>query len=817
MSDSNGTKGKTIVELPMIALRGLSVFPNMILNFDVERAMSVAALNNAADGERRILLLAQKDITKESPVEADLYKVGTICYIKQLLRIPGGGIKVLVEGMQRATLVRISSDDEFFVAEVEPIEDKAPARLTPRVEALIRKSVGLFDAYASMTGNITKEAVLAILTATDPGYTADYITQNMYLAPEKKQLVLETVSVVKRLERVCEIVAREIDVLEIEQQLDERLRGRLERQQRDHVLREQLRIIQSELGEAAEMLSDFDIYRYKFERLKLPEDIEKKLMREIDRLERQPYGSTEASVIRNYLDTCLELPWNTVSKERLDIMAARRILDKDHFGLEKVKDRIIDFLSVKRLTQKTNGTILCLVGPPGVGKTSIAISIARALNRRLARLALGGVHDEAEIRGHRKTYVGAMPGRIIAAINQAGTRNPLMLLDEIDKLGSDYRGDPSSALLEALDPEQNATFRDHYLELPFDLSDVMFITTANTTSTIPRPLLDRMEIIELTSYTDLEKLEIAKRYLVPKQRVKNGLTARQFRMTDDAILDLITGWTRESGVRSLEREIGAACRKTAKSIVMEEKKTVTVKSPMLEALLGPRRFKPEKAAGREEVGLVRGLAWTASGGETLDVEVNVLPGTGKLELTGNLGDIMKESAHAAVSYIRGRAEMLGIDPDFYKNRDIHIHFPEGAIPKDGPSAGITIAIAVISALTGASVRRDIAMTGEITLRGRILAIGGLKEKTMAALRAGVKTVIIPADNASDLEEIDQSVRRALYFVTAEHIDNVLDVALDFSTAAAVQKSPEPCRKEEPIRTVITDTPERIDPGAAIRQ
>ena len=796
--------------LPMLALRGLSVFPNMLLNFDVERAMSVAALNIASEGERRIFLVAQKDITKESPSENDLYKVGTICYVKQLLRIPGGGIKVLVEGLQRAYLKRILSDKKYFYAEVEPVSVLTLEKTTPRVEALVRKSVSLFDSYSSITGNVTKEAVIAIYSATDPGYIADYIAQNMYMKPEKKQQILETAAPVKRLELICDMLLSEIEVIEIEHQIDERLRGRLERQQRDHVLREQLRVIQSELGELSDSATETDDYRGRIHALKLEGEIEKKLLREVDRLEKQQFGSSESAVIRNYLDVCLELPWKTVSKERLDVKAARRILDEDHYGLTKVKERIIDFLSVKQLTHQTGGTILCLVGPPGVGKTSVAISIAKALNRKLSRIALGGIHDEAEIRGHRKTYVGAMPGRIIAAISQAGTKNPLLLLDEIDKLGSDYRGDPSSALLEALDPEQNATFRDHYLEIPFDLSDVMFITTANTTSTIPRPLLDRMEVIELSSYTDMEKLEIAKSHLIPKQRKKHGLTQRQFKLSDDAVLEIIAGYTKESGVRLLEREIAAACRKTASKIVAGETKSVSLRTGMLEEFLGVRRYKPESIAGKDEVGLVKGLAWTSMGGETLDVEVGALEGSGKLELTGNLGDIMKESAHAAVSYIRSRASKLGIDPEFYKNRDIHIHFPEGAVPKDGPSAGITIAIAVISALTGAPVRRDLAMTGEITLRGRILAIGGLKEKTMAALRSGVKTVIIPSENAPDLEDIDQTVRRALGFITAGHIDDVLDVALDFSSV-----KPQP-KKEDALLPIIGDV-ERPDTGASIRQ
>lgn len=797
--------------LPMLALRGLSVFPNMLLNFDVERPMSVAALNVAAEGERKIFLLAQKDISKESPSEGDLYKVGTICTIKQLLRIPGGGIKVLVEGMQRASLKKILSDKKYFFAEVEPIFEQQSEKLTPRIEALIRKCVGLFDAYSSMTGNVTKEAVVSIYASTDPSYIADYITQNMYLKPDKKQLILETRAPNKRIELVCDMLLREIEVIEIEQQIDDRLRGRLERQQRDHVLREQLRVIQSELGETSDSTTEYEEYRHKIYALKLPDETEKKLLREVERLEKQQFGSSESAVIRNYLDMCVELPWNHMSKERLDIKTARKILDEDHFGLTKVKDRIIDFLSVKQLTHKSNGTILCLVGPPGVGKTSVAISIARALNRKLARLALGGIHDEAEIRGHRKTYVGAMPGRIITSLSQAGTKNPLLLLDEIDKLGSDYRGDPSSALLEALDPEQNATFRDHYLEIPFDLSDVMFITTANTTSTIPRPLLDRMEVIELSSYTDMEKLEIAKDHLIPKQRKKHGLNLRQFKISDDAVLEMISSYTRESGVRRLEREIAAACRKTASKIVSGETKAVSIKTGMLEEFLGVRRYMPERIAGKDEIGLVRGLAWTSQGGETLDVEVSVLDGSGKLELTGNLGEVMKESAHAAVSYIRSRAAKLGIDPDFYKNSDIHIHFPEGAVPKDGPSAGMAIAIAVISALTGATVRRDLAMTGEITLRGRILAIGGLKEKTMAALRAGVKTVIIPSENEPDLDEIDQTVRRALNFVTADHIDNVLDIALDFSSLK------KPTKNDEPLIPLLNDSNERNEPATSIRQ
>jgi len=767
--------------LPLLALRGLSVFPNMLLNFDVERAMSTGALDAATNGDRQIFLIAQKDITKESPGERDLYKIGTICYVKQVLKIPGGGMKVLVEGKCRARLVSMYGDKKYYTAEVQPISEEVVLNKTAKVEALMRKCISLFDTYAALSAGVAKETVLALFTFTDPGRIADYIIQNMYTNPDKKQLILETLAPVKRLEIICDMLAREIEVLAIERQIDTKLRVRLESNHRDHVLREQLKVIQSELNDGfGEEPSEYQSYRDRIISLGLAKEVEAKILKEVDKLEKQSFGSAEASVLRNYLEVCLELPWNTTTRERLNIAAARKILDDDHFGLQKVKERILEFLAVRQLSPQIKGAIVCLVGPPGVGKTSVAISVARALNRKLTRLALGGVHDEAEIRGHRKTYVGAMPGRIIAALKQAESRNPLMLLDEIDKLGRDHRGDPASALLEALDPEQNATFRDNYMEVPFDLSEVMFVTTANTVDTIPRPLLDRMEVIELTSYTDMEKLEIAKRHLVPKQRKKHGLTAKQLKFKDDAILDMISNYTRESGVRILEREIAAVCRRTAAKIASHEAGSVTLSKDMLDSFLGVRKYTPEKLSKGAEIGIANGLAWTKTGGSILEVEVNALQGSGKLELTGNLGDVMKESAHAAVSYIRSRAEKLGIDPEFHKTHDIHIHFPEGAIPKDGPSAGITMCLAVISALSGAPVRQDIAMTGEITLRGRILRIGGLKEKTMAALRAGVGTIIIPAENEPDLDDIDQTVRQALSFITADNIDSVIDVALDFS-------------------------------------
>ena len=796
--------------LPLLALRGLSVFPNMLLNFDVERAMSTGALDAATNGDRKIFLLAQKDISKETPSERDLYKIGTVCYVKQVLKTPGGGMKVLVEGKCRAKLITLRTDKKYFTAEVQPISEEPVSSKTPRVEALMRKSISLFDTYAALSAGVAKETVLSLFTYNDPGRVADYIIQNMYTQPENKQLVLETINPIKRLEIICDMLAREVEVLGIERQIDTKLRVRLENNHRDHVLREQLKVIQSELGYGnGEEPSEFQIYRERIIKLELDEEIELKILKEVDKLEKQSFGSAEASVLRNYLDVCLELPWNKTTTERIDIKVARKILDDDHFGLDKVKERILEFLAVRQLSPKVKGAIICLVGPPGVGKTSVAISVARALNRKLARLSLGGVHDEAEIRGHRKTYVGAMPGRIISSLKQAGSRNPLMLLDEIDKLGHDHRGDPASALLEALDPEQNATFRDNYLEVPFDLSEVMFVTTANTTDTIPRPLLDRMEVIELTSYTDMEKLEIAKRHLVPKQRKKHGLSGHQLKIKDEAILEMIANYTRESGVRILEREIAAVCRKTAARLAAHKIKSVTLCVGMLEDFLGVRKFVPETLSQGFEVGLANGLAWTRTGGSLLEVEVNVLAGTGKLELTGNLGDVMKESAQAAVSYIRSRADRLQLDPEFYKTHDIHIHFPEGAIPKDGPSAGITMCVAVISALTGSAVRRDIAMTGEITLRGRIMRIGGLKEKTMAALRAGVKTVILPAENEPDLEEIDQTVRNKLNFITTENIDSILDIAIDFSRTSKNASV-------DMVTQMINDEMPRQDSGASIK-
>ena len=659
---------------------------------------------------------------------------------------------------------------------VEVVEESAAVSHGPKTEALLRQTWGLFQDYAHLAGNVAEEVTAAVLDCQEPGYLADFIAQNTALRYDDKQAILEELSPLVRLRKLNGFLARERDVLGYERQMEGKVRDELAQQQKEQILRTQIRVLQNELGEDED--NEIEEYRQKLAELKLEDETREHLEKEINKLEKQPYVSAEASVIRNYLDVCLELPWGTYTKERLNVDAARKVLDRDHFGLEKVKERILETIAVRQMNPEGKGQIICLAGPPGVGKTSIALSVAKALNRKLSRISLGGVRDEADIRGHRKTYIGAMPGRIVEAISRSGAMNPLLVLDEIDKLSGDYRGDPASALLEALDSEQNHAFRDHFLEIPLDLSQVMFITTANSLDTIPRPLLDRMEVIELGSYTDEEKRMIAKNHLLPKQMKKHGLRKSQLRITDDALGEIITCYTRESGVRNLERRLGALCRKADMRLVEENgPKRITVSGSNLEEFLGVRRYLPDRLPPADPVGLVTGLAWTSVGGETLEVEVNVMEGSGKLELTGNLGDVMKESAHAALSYIRSRAEVLGIPSDFYKNRDIHVHFPEGAIPKDGPSAGVTVCTAMVSALTGTPVRRDIAMTGEISIRGRVLPIGGLKEKTMAALRHGVQTVVIPQANQRDLEEIDQTVRKSLNFITAEHVDTVLEAAL----------------------------------------
>lgn len=777
--------------MPALALRGLTIFPNMMLHFDVGREASIKALDESMTSGQPIFLVAQRDMAVEEPKEADLYQVGTISTVRQILRLPGGNVRVMVEGVSRGRLQSLVQITPYFTAQVEEIPEEKQVRRSARTEALIRQTYELFENYIDLAPKMTPDILLSVLSSEEPGYIADYIAQNLPMRTGDKQAILEELRPVRRLEKLCQNLRREVAILELEHQMQDKVRDQLTRSQRDYVLREQLKVLQQELGEDGQGDRELEEYRQRIAQAKLPQEVGDKLTKELGRLEKQPFGSAEATVLRNYLDTVLELPWGKYTKERVNVEAARKVLDGDHYGLEKVKERILEFLAVKQLSPQMKGQILCLVGPPGVGKTSIAASVARAIHRNMARISLGGVHDEAEIRGHRKTYVGAMPGRIIAAIKQADSCNPLLLLDEIDKLGNDQRGDPASALLEVLDAEQNATFRDHFLEVPFDLSDVLFITTANTLDTIPKPLLDRMEVIELSSYTDEEKVEIAKRHLIPKQIKRHGLTRAKFKLSDDALRTLIRGYTRESGVRILERQIGALCRKAAMRLVTGSVKSVSITEKNLEELLGIPRYHPDHIPQTEQVGVVNGLAWTSVGGEILEVEVAVVPGTGKVELTGNLGDVMKESAHAALTYIRSRAAQLGIEADFHKTKDLHIHFPEGAVPKDGPSAGIAITTAMVSALTGMPVKTELAMTGEVTLRGRVLPIGGLKEKTMAAYRNGIRTVIVPVDNVKDLEEIDPTVKAGLRFVPVEQADQVLAEALDLKVCEPAQPLAQP--------------------------
>lgn len=765
------------IEIPMLALRGLTVFPEMLMTFDVEREASMGSIAAAMRKNQLIFLATQKDIANDMPEENEIYSVGVVCRIRQQLRQPKSRIcRVMVEGLYRAAAVRINTDPKGYKAFVQRLDDKPERVSAARQEALLRNCVSLFEEYLQQNPDAINEQILNVIAHPEPAYVSWYIAQNVHMKIEDKQFLLEETSPSRRLVKLGKVLNNELDIIAIEKELNDATNEQLNKNQREYYLREEMKIIQAELGDDAGV-DDFDEYRRKIEALPVADEIRQKLLKELSRLQKQPFGSSEAAVLRSYLDVCLELPWGVKTEETVDVAKARKILDDEHFGLEKVKERIIEYLSVRQLAPDAKGGLICLVGPPGTGKTSIAMSVAHATNRKLVRVSLGGVHDEAEIRGHRKTYIGSMPGRIISGITQAKSCNPLMVLDEIDKLGHDYRGDPAAALLEALDGEQNGSFRDNFLEIPFDLSDVFFITTANSLDTIPRALLDRMEVIELSSYTDEEKLQIAKQHLIPKQRKKHGLRGNQLRMTDNAIREIITSYTRESGVRNLERQIASVCRKAAAGIAEEKFKCLSLKEGKLEDVLGPARFKPEQKCVKPEVGLVRGLAYTSVGGEVLDVEVAVIEGSGKLELTGNLGDVMKESVRAAMTYVRSRADKLGIEADFYKTKDIHIHFPEAATPKDGPSAGITITIALISALTGAPVRSDVAMTGEISLRGRILAIGGLREKTMAAMRNGIKTVIIPADNEADLAKIDQTVRAALHFVPTDHVDKILDVAL----------------------------------------
>lgn len=762
--------------MPILALRGLVVFPEQTIHFDVGRMKSVLAMEAAMKKDQIIMLVPQKNIMDDDPGMKGLYPIGTVACIKQILKGQGDSIRILVSGLHRARIVSIDQFEPYLCGEVSPVEDSLWNE-NLRTVALRREANNLFSTYMEYMEKPSQALMLRLMSTEDCSVIADTIAQNTNIDYRDKAKLLSQFNPVRRLEAVISMLHHETEILQIESEIQEKTRSYIDQDQRDYYLREQIKVIRDELGEGDEQ-SEFYEFENQIRALKLSEESEKKVLKDLERLKKQPFGSAEASVLRNYLDILLELPWNKNTKERIDVESARKILDKDHFGLQKVKERILETIAVRQMAPEMPPQIICLVGPPGVGKTSIAYSIARCLNRKMARIALGGVHDEADIRGHRKTYVGAMPGRILSAMIQAESMNPVLLLDEIDKMGSDYRGDPSAALLEVLDSEQNRNYRDHFLEIPFDLSNVMFITTANTMDTIPRPLLDRMEIIEIGSYTDEEKLMIAKNHLIPKQIKKHGLKKTQLKITDDGIREIINCYTRESGVRSLERWIAQICRKADMMLLDQQTCKLTVSGKDMETYLGVRRYLPDRLPECDQVGLVTGLAWTSVGGETLDVEVNVMDGSGKLELTGNLGDVMKESAHAALSYIRSNAEKLNIASDFYKTKDIHVHFPEGAVPKDGPSAGIAVCTAMVSALTGMSVRSDVAMTGEISIRGRVLPIGGLKEKTMAALRHGIGTVIIPKANEKDLEQIDQTVRSALNFVTAETADTVLKTALN---------------------------------------
>lgn len=762
--------------IPLLPLRGVLVFPYMVQHLDVGREKSIKALEEAMIREREIFLATQLDAQNDDPSSAEIYKIGTIVEIKQLLKLPGGTIRVLVEGLRRGEILEYLEDEPFFQVKIKEYPDKVDK--TAELEALMRNLVYQFEQYVKLSKKITPETVVAIVTIEEPHRLSDLIAAHLNLKIPEKQAILEAVDIKQRLEKLCEIIVNEIEILELERRINLRVRKQMEKTQKEYYLREQMKAIQKELGERDERGTEIDEYRQKIKDAALPADAEEKALKEVERLEKMPPMVAESAVIRSYLDWLLAIPWNKETEDSIDIKAAEKILNEDHYGLVKAKERILEYLAVRKLTETIKGPIICFVGPPGVGKTSLAKSVARALGRKFVRMSLGGVRDEAEIRGHRRTYVGAMPGRIVQGIKNAGTRNPVFLLDEVDKMSMDFRGDPSAALLEVLDPEQNSTFSDHYIETPVDLSHVLFITTANVAYNIPRPLLDRMEIIPISSYTEEEKLHIAERYLLPRQIKENGLHKGQISFGMNSIRHVIRHYTRETGVRNLERELAGVCRKAAKIIAEGTQKKVTVTPRNLEKFLGIPRYRYGVSEKENLVGVVTGLAWTEVGGEVLSIEVMLLPGKGKLLLTGKLGDVMKESAQTGFTYIRSRIHDLGIEEDFHEKYDVHIHIPEGAIPKDGPSAGITMATALASALSGRKVRSTVAMTGEITLRGRVLPVGGIKEKVLAAHRAGSKVIILPAENKKDLEDIPVNIRKMLEFVLVEEMDEVLARALE---------------------------------------
>lgn len=769
MASNNGR------ELPILPLRGVLVFPYMVIHLDVGRPKSIKAIEEAMIQDKEIFLATQKEASTDEPDEDDIFKVGTIAEIKQILKLPGGTIRVLVEGLSRAKIIKYTAKEPYIKTQLEVYQEEEEK--TPEIEALMRSVNYQFEQYVKLSKRIPPETVVAVITLEDAGRLADVIASHLSLKISEKQEMLEAIDLKSRLEKLYSLLSKELEVLELERKISSRVRKQMEKTQKEYYLREQLKAIQKELGEKDERGVEAEELRDKIEEANLPKGVKEKALKEVDRLEKMPPMVAEASVVRNYLDWLLELPWNNKTQDRLDINIAQDILDADHYGLKKAKERIIEFLAVRQLAKLSKGPIICFAGPPGVGKTSLAKSVARALERKFVRISLGGVRDEAEIRGHRRTYVGAMPGRIIQGIRNAGSINPVFLLDEIDKMSMDFRGDPSAALLEVLDPEQNNTFSDHYIEVPVDLSKVIFITTANNIFNIPRPLLDRMEVIRISGYTEEEKVNIASRFLFPKQRKEHGLSEENLNISDNTLLQIVRLYTREAGVRNLEREIASICRKVAKEVVEDPQKKIRITTQNLGKYLGISRFRYGTTEKDNEIGVATGLAWTEVGGDILQIEVSLLSGKGKLLLTGKLGEVMKESAQAGFSYVRSKAKDLNIEEDFHEKYDVHIHVPEGAIPKDGPSAGITMATALASALTKRKIRKDVAMTGEITLRGRVLPVGGIKEKVLAAHRAGSKIIILPKENEKDLEDIPQNIRRKLEFILVEYIDEVLEKAL----------------------------------------
>lgn len=765
--------------LPLLPLRGVLVFPYMVIHLDVGREKSIKALEEAMVQEREVFLATQIDAQTDEPAQDEIYTVGSIAEVKQLLKLPGGAIRVLVEGLRRGEVLEYLEDEPYYKVKIKEYEEKDEKdEKTLEIQALMRTLIEQFEQYVKLSNKIAPETVVAIITIEEPQRLADLIATHLTLKIQEKQAILEAIDVKERLEKLCRIIANELEILELERKINLRVRKQMEKTQKEYYLREQMKAIQKELGDQDERTSEVEEYRKKIKEAQLPSEAEEKTLKEVERLEKMPPMAAETAVIRSYLDWLLAVPWNKRTEDRIDIKEAEKILNEDHYGLSKAKERILEYLAVRKLTEKIKGPIICFVGPPGVGKTSLAKSVARALGRKFVRMSLGGVRDEAEIRGHRRTYVGALPGRIIQGLKNAGTKNPVFLLDEVDKMSTDFRGDPSSALLEVLDPEQNNTFSDHYVEVPVDLSEVLFITTANVAYNIPRPLLDRMELISISSYTEEEKLQIAQKYLLPRQIKENGLQPEQIEMGENTLMYVIRHYTREAGVRNLERELAGICRKAAKIIAEGSQTKVRITINNLEKYLGIPRYRYGVTEKENIIGVVTGLAWTEVGGDVLSVELTLIPGKGKLILTGKLGDVMKESAQAGYTYIRSRVAELGIEEDFHDKYDIHIHVPEGAIPKDGPSAGITMATALASALSNKKVKSNVAMTGEITLRGRVLPIGGVKEKVFAAHRAGSKIIILPSENKKDLEDIPANIKKELEFVLVENMDEVLKIALE---------------------------------------